>query len=272
MTTHLIRSPSRPLLVLLWLGLATPSGADNTLPDQETYIANRLATTQSQIAAERQKIVARRQLVWPENASPALRRQLAEDATALGLPPERFRVRVQPKDPADTRSLTDGMSAFIYLAPSTLTRTADWRAFTMAHEWGHLNLDHAGDQLATLYRTAAAECFNCVKGKDPLDVAIQYGASHHKALHTISQRHELEADAWAVRYLAGLGRVVDYEVIFTAMHQPHGCLAIDELTHPSCQARVRNAYRVLATEYPHILTPAQKLRVFETGAIQVSLD
>jgi hypothetical protein len=87
MTSHLIRSPARPLLVLLLLGLAAPAGVAGMPPDQEAHLASRLATTQSQLAAERQKVIARRQLVWPENANLALRRQVTEDATALGLAP-----------------------------------------------------------------------------------------------------------------------------------------------------------------------------------------
>lgn len=260
-------------LILLLLALTSFSGATSAqskyalTDEQEAYVSRQEAALRKVIENSIKQERARKKFAYPVAKNPAARKALDEELLRLGLDPTLFVLSDSPKvDRGDARaSLTDG---YIYVSTRTVLQNSAHLPFILAHEYAHVKLEHPLRQALGAYRMAAMYCFKCVKGKDPIDVALDVLENSRDAVNTLSRKYELEADSWAVRFISEQGIYVDYLSNFSDPR--YGCLDVEEEMHPSCLARARNAYLIVGTDYQHLLTnDIERLKVFQTGAFTI---
>lgn len=235
--------------------------------EQEAYVAKQESALQARLQASIQQDRARKKFAYPAANRPALRRDLDVAIQQLGFDPSLFVLTDAAKVAGGEAraALRDG---YVYISTRTMTVRPEELPFTLAHEYAHVLLEHPMRLATTSYRMAAMYCFKCVKGKDPVDVVLEFLERGQDAYNVISRKYELDADSWAVHHLSKQGVYLDYLALFS--DPKYGCLAIEEDTHPSCKERARNAYYIIGMNYQHLLTnDTERMKVFQTGAFTV---
>lgn len=235
-------------------------------PQQERWVIEKLAALGDETRAIKVRDFRRRLLTHSELKDPTLRSRLTEAARGLGLNPAMF-VVVGDLD----HNLADFSGAFIYITPETLNSPVDRLQFAMAHEYGHVVLEHGIHRLKILFAAAATDCFTCVRHRNGFEVAVAYNEMYTKMSDAIQRKDEIKADAWAVRFLAERGIFPDYKNVFVLMHKDPECSDYDYGSHPSCKERLLRAYRILGEEYANQISKEELVRVVFSGAMDAGV-
>lgn len=230
---------------------------------QERWVKSRLDSLTKATAVLKASDLKARRLIRPEIHDEQLRRRLSESALELGLDPARFVVA------EGEGNLSDFSGAFAYISADTVRASKERLQFAMAHEYAHLALGHGLQHLKMLFVSAALNCFTCVQRKDPADVALAFATQNAGVFDAIVREDEMAADAWATRYLADRHIIPNYTQVMASMHEGGTCDAVEYGSHPSCKARLQQAYRILAGEYVQELSQEELVRLVFSGAADV---
>lgn len=233
---------------------------------QERWVKGRLDSLTRATAALKASDLKARRLIRPEVHDARLRRLLSESALELGLDPARFVVA------EGEGNLSDFSGAFAYISADTVRASKERLQFAMAHEYAHLVLGHGLQHLKMLFVSATLNCFACVQRKDPVDVALEFATQNVGVFDAIVREDELAADAWATRFLADRHIIPSYTQVMASMHEGRTCDTVEYGSHPSCKARLQQAYRILAGEYVRELSQEELVRLVFSGATDVGED
>ena len=230
---------------------------------QERWVKSRLDSLTKATAVLKASDLKARRLIRPEIHDEQLRRRLSESALELGLDPARFVVA------EGEGNLSDFSGAFAYISADTVRASKERLQFAMAHEYAHLALGHGLQHLKMLFVSATLNCFTCVQREDPVDVALAFATQNSGVFDAIVREDEMAADAWATRYLAARPIIPYYTQVMASMHEGGTCDAVEYGSHPSCKARLQQAYRILAGEYVQELSQEELVRLVFSGAADV---
>lgn len=246
--------PSLPLALagLTVLLISTPGYAKEFSREELRWLQGRIAELDKEKLTLQTSRLRSRTLNYPEYKNPGLRSKIDAAAQWMGVDSRRV-VLINDESEQDHADL---YGAFVYIQAKTIRDSEDALRFTLAHEWAHLEHDHPLTRLKLILMSAAQECFTCVQRKGAVASALDYSAKNPLAAEVYGRPYELEADAAAVRRLANLGYFPDYTAIFRDAYGNGRCSQYDSNSHPSCANRIKNAYRILATEFTSQLTPS----------------
>lgn len=246
--------PSLPLALagLTVLLMSTPGYAREFSREELRWLQGQIAQLDKEKQTLQQSRLRTRSFNYPEHKNPALRARLVTAAQEIGIDPKRI-VLIKDNSEQDHAEL---YGAFIYIQAKTIQDSEDALRFTLAHEWAHIEQDHPLARFKLLLMSAAQECFACVQRKGAVAATLDYSTKNPLIAEVYGRPYELEADSAAVCRLAKLGYFPDYTAVFKDAYGNGQCSRYDSNSHPSCENRIKNAYRILATEFAEKLSPS----------------
>lgn len=247
MTPHYL--PFFAGLAALLFGM--PSYANEFSREELRWLQGQVAQLDKEKLILQKSRLRSRSFNYPEHKDPALRARLDAAAHEQGLDPKRI-VLIDDHSEQDRTELS---GAFVYIQAKTIRDSEDALRFTLAHEWAHVEQEHPLTRFKLLLMSAAQECFACVKRQGAVAAVLAYSERNPLATAAYGRPYELEADTIAVRQLATLGYFPDYAAVFKDAYGNGVCVRYDTDSHPSCENRTKNAYRILASEFARQLPP-----------------